>query len=302
MAFVRSSVPDAGPTAVNPALYKEALPDKLHLVVVSGPDRGRSLPLRQGEKYTIGKSPAVELCLTDPLVSREHMRLQVERETIKVLDLASRNGSFFEGARFDSIVVGVGASFVIGETELRVSADDGAHPIAASERTAFGELIGTSAAMRRVFTLLERVAPTDTAVLLHGETGTGKELAAEAIHRASSRRDGRFVVCDLAAASPALIESELFGHVKGAFTGADRDREGAFRQAHGGTIFLDEVGELDLKLQPRLLRALDVSKSSPWADRPTRPSTCGSSRRPTAISRPRFAPANFGPISTTVSP
>ena len=152
---------------------------------------------------------------------------------------------------------------MIGETELRVAAGEGAYQVPPSERAAFGDLIGTSAAMRSVFTLLERVAPTDTAVLIHGETGTGKELAAEAIHRASNRREGRFVVCDLAASSPALIESELFGHVKGAFTGADRDREGAFRQAQGGTIFLDEIGELDLKLQPRLLRALERKQIKP---------------------------------------
>jgi two-component system, NtrC family, nitrogen regulation response regulator GlnG len=248
---------------VSPALYKPVLPDKLHLEVVSGPDRGRSLTLRRGERYIVGKSPTCELPVTDALVSRQHLRLDVGPSGVTISDLASRNGSFFQGARFETIVVSAGASVVIGETELMVTAEGAKYDLAPSDVTRFGDLIGTSVAMRRVFALLERVAPSDSAVLLQGETGSGKELAAEAIHRASGRREGPFVVCDLAASAPTLIESELFGHVKGAFTGADRDRDGSFRQAEGGTIFLDEIGELDLSLQPRLLRALERKQVKP---------------------------------------
>ena len=132
-----------------------------------------------------------------------------------------------------------------------------------SEATRFGELRGTSLAMRHLFAVLERVAQTEAAVLILGETGTGKELAAEAIHAAGSRRGGPFVVCDLAGVARSLIESELFGHVRGAFTGADRERDGAFAQAGGGTIFIDEVAELELHAQPRLLRALERRQVKP---------------------------------------
>ncbi len=132
-----------------------------------------------------------------------------------------------------------------------------------NEPDRFGGLLGTSAAMRELFALLERLAPSDVPVLLEGETGTGKELAAQAIHAASSRKSGPFVVCDLAGATRSLFESELFGHLRGAFTGADRDRAGAFAQAHGGTLFIDEVGELALDAQPRLLRALEQRQVKP---------------------------------------
>jgi two-component system nitrogen regulation response regulator GlnG len=248
---------------VSPALYKSVLPDELHLDVVSGPDRGRSLSLRKGQRYVVGKSPNCDLPVTDRQVSREHLSLEVGGDAITIRDLGSRNGSFFQGARFESIVVRTGASVVIGETELAVSTGGAKEDVAPSGLTHFGELIGTSTPMRRAFALLERVAPTDSVVLLQGETGSGKELAAEAIHRASGRSKGPFVVCDVGAYTPSLIESELFGHVKGAFTGADRDREGAFRQADGGSIFLDEIGELELGLQPRLLRALERRQVKP---------------------------------------
>jgi DNA-binding NtrC family response regulator len=239
------------------------LPEELRLDVVSGPDRGHTLALRKGQRYVLGKAPTCDLPITDRLVSREHLSLDVGDDSITIRDLGSKNGSFFQGARFESIVVTTGASVVIGGTELAVSAKGAKQDIAPSALTQFGDLIGASEAMRRAFALLERVAPTDSAVLLQGETGSGKELAAEAIHRASGRSKGPFVVCDVAAYAPSLIESELFGHVKGAFTGADRDREGAFRQADGGTIFLDEIGELELGLQPRLLRALERRQVKP---------------------------------------
>ena len=129
--------------------------------------------------------------------------------------------------------------------------------IPVSSRDRFGGLLGGSAAMRRVFAILERIAPTDTTLLVEGETGTGKELVAEGVHEESQRSGGPFVVFDCSAVSPNLIESELFGHVKGAFTGAIGDRAGAFEAADGGTLFLDEVGELPLDLQPKLLRALE---------------------------------------------
>jgi two-component system nitrogen regulation response regulator GlnG len=140
-----------------------------------------------------------------------------------------------------------------------------------AEITRFGGLSGASRPMRELFALLARAARSEAIVLLEGETGTGKEVAAEAIHAASPRAAGPFVVCDLAGAARTLIESELFGHVRGAFTGADRERDGAFAQAASGTIFIDEVAELELALQPRLLRALERRQVKPvggsaWRD------------------------------------
>jgi len=129
-----------------------------------------------------------------------------------------------------------------------------------SRRRKFGELIGSSEAMRRAYALLERAAEVDITVLIEGETGTGKELAAKAIHRNSVRGSGNFHIVDCGAVSPTLIEAELFGHVRGSFTGADRDRTGAFEIAHQGTLFFDEIGELPLPLQPKLLRAIETRK------------------------------------------
>jgi DNA-binding NtrC family response regulator len=124
----------------------------------------------------------------------------------------------------------------------------------------FGELFGESLAMREVFAVLERVAPTDVTVLIEGESGTGKEVAARSIHAASARSRGPYVVFDCSAVPRELAESELFGHKRGAFSGAVSDRAGAFQRAHGGTICLDEIGELPLDLQPKLLRVLETNQ------------------------------------------
>jgi transcriptional regulator with PAS, ATPase and Fis domain len=131
--------------------------------------------------------------------------------------------------------------------------------------------------MNRVFDVMEKVAETDATVLLSGETGTGKDLVARAIHYAGSRRDHRFVAQNCGALPDTLLESELFGHKRGAFTGAHADKKGLFEIAHGGTIFLDEVGETEPGMQVRLLRVL-------WARRRPARWTCASLRPPTAIS------------------
>jgi DNA-binding NtrC family response regulator len=236
------------------------LPSDLKLVVVSGPDRGLTLPLRPG-RYVVGQADGCALTLHDPQVSRQHLEVVVDDSEVMLRDLGSSNGSFFDGARFQALAIGIGAQVQIGGTELRVVSELAALPPSTVDQ--FGELLGRTAIMRQLFTILERVAASDTAILLHGETGVGKELAAEAIHEHSTRASGPFVICDLAGVPPSLIESELFGHVRGAFTGADRDREGAFVQADGGTIFLDEIGELGPEVQPRLLRALERRQVKP---------------------------------------
>jgi DNA-binding NtrC family response regulator len=238
------------------------MPTRLRLLVLSGPDQGKQLELARGT-YLVGKAPGCALVLSDGAVSRQHLELQVAESGVVVKDLNSTNGSFFGGARFSVVTVGAGAVVTIGATELKLAPVERTHAILPSASDRFGRLLGRSLRMREVFAVLELVAQSDVAVLVEGETGTGKELCAEAIRGAGSRARGPFVICDLAGVSRSLIESELFGHVRGAFTGADRDREGAFAQAHGGTIFIDEIGELELDAQPRLLRALEQRKVKP---------------------------------------
>jgi len=177
---------------------------------------------------------------------------------VRVKDLGSTNGSYYEGGRFAELDLAPGAVFRIGETELQIIAPERSDPIPPSEATSFGGLLGKSRKMRETFAILERAARTDATVLVNGETGTGKEVVAEAIHKQSARKNKPFIVVDCASIPANLIESELFGHVKGAYTNAVTDREGAFQAADGGTIFLDEIGEMPAALQPRLLRALET--------------------------------------------
>lgn len=226
------------------------------LVVVSGPDRGRSTELTD-HLVVVGKEPGCAIALADQAISRRHLEIEVSDGRILIRDLGSKNGSYYQGARFAAIAVGLGACFKIGSSELMIVGPDEPLPVELWEGEQFGDLVGTSVAMRRVFALLARFAATDGTVLIRGETGTGKELAAHAIHAHSDRAARPFIVGDLGSVSGGLIESELFGHLRGAFSGADRDRSGLFALAGNGTIFLDEIGELPLSDQPRLLRALD---------------------------------------------
>jgi DNA-binding NtrC family response regulator len=233
-----------------------SLAGRLRLVVVAGPDQGAWIALGE-EPAEVGSAPGSQLRLADAAVSRRHLGVAVTADGIELRDLGSKNGSYYLGARFDVIRVAPGAQVTVGTSAIAVvSEQDDPLPLHPGDR--FGRLLGHSAAMRRVFAALDRLAASDASILVVGETGTGKDLAAQAIHAVSGRRERPFVVCDLGAVPAALIESELFGHVRGAFTGADRERTGAFEQAQGGTIFLDEIGELATALQPRLLRVLET--------------------------------------------
>jgi DNA-binding NtrC family response regulator len=230
--------------------------------VVAGPDRGKSIALAPGEQL-VGKSSSCALALSDPAVSRRHLKIELSPAGVRLVDLDSKNGSYYQGARFREVVVAPGARVTVGSSEIRIASAGAPEPLAPSRADHFGALCGRSAAMREVFAVLERVARAEAPVLIEGETGTGKELCAQAIHEASGRARGRFVICDLAGVARSLIESELFGHVKGAFTGAERDRDGCFVAAHRGTLFVDEIGELEPELQPRLLRALEQKRVKP---------------------------------------
>jgi two-component system, NtrC family, response regulator GlrR len=228
---------------------------KWKLTVVSGPGAGKSVTL--SGPLAVGSAKEAGLCLDDEAVSRLHVRLTPRSEGVWVKDLGSLNGTLISGARIEQALVEREATLSIGRSLLRIAAADvdlGA-PLG-PER--FGDAVAQSETMRRVFGLLERLAPTDVPVVLLGETGTGKEVLARALHEASDRKTEPMVVVDCGAIAANLIESELFGHVKGAFTGAVSDRKGAFAQADGGTVFLDEIGELPLDLQTRLLRVLEA--------------------------------------------
>ncbi len=225
------------------------------ITVVSGPDQGAACTIA-GNRVRIGTADNNNLTLSDPRVSRHHLELQVQDRGYLVTDLQSTNGSFYRGARVKEVLLELGAEIRIGSSVLRLDrAEEQSRAVSAQQR--FGSLIGTSRAMQQVFGLLAAVSPTDATVLILGETGTGKELVAEEIHRSSPRHERPFSVVDCGALPASLIESELFGHIKGAFTGAISDREGVFERTPGGTVFLDEISELPLELQTRLLRVLD---------------------------------------------
>src|SRR3954470_14375295 len=225
-------------------------------LVIKGPDRGEQVALTN-KPVTFGSAPACDLVLTDKTVSRRHAMALLENNEVLVRDLGSTNGSFIQGSRFKEITVGFGAEIKLGRTVIKFLPEEEVVEPVESEADTFGQLIGRDVKMRRMFALLQDIAPNDATVLIEGETGTGKELIAEEIHNHSKREKGPFVVFDCGAVPRELIESALFGHVKGSFTGAVADRKGAFAEAHGGTIFLDEIGELPIDMQPSLLRALD---------------------------------------------
>jgi DNA-binding NtrC family response regulator len=204
----------------------------------------------------VGSASSAALVVAHPSVSRLHAELEPAPGGLWVRDLGSLNGTWLGGARLREAIVPFGARLRLGAVDLAVGAAEAPPP----ERWpdgAFGGLLGASPPMRELFARLARVAASPAPALVEGETGAGKELCALAVHEASPRREGPFVVVDCGALPEPLLEVELFGHAEGAFPGAGRARPGAFERASGGTIFLDGVGELPLTAQPKLLRALE---------------------------------------------
>jgi DNA-binding NtrC family response regulator len=230
------------------------------LFVATGAAKGTTLPLPQaiGERLRIGKARDNDLVLADDTVSRTHLEIELTSEGLRARDLGSRNGTRIGKARVTEVYLATGTVLRVGEVELHVRIDAAPAGLPPSVHEHFGLAIGRSLPMRRLFALLERVAPTSATVLLTGESGTGKDVLARALHANSPRHAGPFEVVDCGAIAPTLVESELFGHERGAFTGAANARAGAFERAHGGTLFLDELGELPLDLQPKLLRVLEA--------------------------------------------
>lgn len=243
-------------TAQPPADRLMLRSNKIRVEIVHGPDAGSVIEL-PGPEARVGSDPGCDLQLKDRKVSRQHLVLRIERDRIRVIDPGSRNGTTVDGVQVRDAYARPDSTIAIGGSALRLRMLSTIVELPISTRDRFGGLLGTSVAMRRLFAVLERVAPTDTTLLIEGESGTGKELAARGVHEASTRADGPFVVFDCSTASSTLLESELFGHKKGAFTGALDDRVGMFEEADGGTLFLDELGELPPDLQPKLLRVLE---------------------------------------------
>ena len=205
----------------------------------------------------MGAAPRADIEIADAAVSRLHAELELRDDGLWVRDEGSRNGTFVNGVRVESARLDDNARLGVGSTEVAVSYGARPTPIELWPEEHFGPLVGRSVPMRELFAHLSRVAATDSSVLIEGETGTGKELVAQAIHQASRRAAGPYVVVDCAAIADTLLEAELFGHVRGAFTGAVHARHGALLEADGGTVFLDEIGELPLSLQPKLLRFVE---------------------------------------------
>jgi DNA-binding NtrC family response regulator len=206
-----------------------------------------------------GKSRSCDVKLDDPLASRRHFAFEVTRNGLLVEDLESTNGTRINGVKVHVVTLSGGETIAVGSTLVRVVAASGAADRLPAA-TAFGRVLGTSAVMRRLYPLCARLAASQVPVLVEGETGVGKELMAESLHEQGSRPDSPFVVFDCTTVAPTMVEAMLFGHERGAFTGADRQRLGVFEQAHGGTLFIDEIGDLDLPLQARLLRAIERSE------------------------------------------
>ncbi|MEQ9323173.1 MAG: sigma-54-dependent Fis family transcriptional regulator, partial [Polyangiaceae bacterium] len=230
--------------------------------VVAGDDAGARVT-SEGEELSIGTARGNGLVLTDRSVSRHHCVIATTAKGFRIRDLDSTNGVKLGGYKVFTALLKSGASFRLGRTKLRFEILDEHISEPVSPEQAFGGVLGRSAAMRRIFALLPRVAASDSTVLIEGETGTGKTLLASAIHDESPRVDGPFMVVDCGAVTGTLIESHLFGHARGAFTGATEERDGAFVAARGGTVLLDEVGELPLELQPKLLRVLEERVVTP---------------------------------------
>ena len=232
------------------------------LVVVDGPDRGKSFVVDGSApgRVLIGQSPVCDVRLDDRSVSRRHVGLELADRCLRVSDLESTNGSYLGATRFVEAFWREGEVLRLGSTAIRLDVLPLPQPPPETSAEGFGALVGASPSMRRLYPLCYKLADSDVPVIIEGETGTGKEVLAEALHELGPRFGGPFVVFDCTEVPPNLVESELFGHERGAFTGAHEARLGFFEQAQGGTLLIDEIGDLSLALQPKLLRAIERSE------------------------------------------
>ncbi len=232
------------------------------LRLLEGPEAGQEVVLdgEQVLRIVVGTSPASDLRLTDPSVSRRHATIELVGRRLRIRDHDSTNGTFVDGVAVVDAFLRGGEIVRLAGTALRVDEVGPYREHTLPGGVQFGRVIGASPAMRVLYPLCDRLAKSDVAVVIEGETGTGKEQLAEALHEEGRRATKPFVVFDCTAVAPSLIESELFGHEKGAFTGSVGQRKGVFERADGGTLLIDEIGDLPLELQPKLLRAIERSE------------------------------------------
>jgi transcriptional regulator with PAS, ATPase and Fis domain len=229
---------------------------RTRIAVTRGPDQGLALDAA-GRTLLIGTAEDCDIRLSDDTVSRRHCEIELFESGFRVRDSGSTNGVRCGGLRVLDIVGSAAVELNLGETTIAVTPLEQVENRDRVVEHRFYDLLGQSRRMRELFARLELLANSTLSVLIEGETGTGKDVVAESLHRASPRAQGPFVVFDCSAIAPNLVESELFGHERGAFTGAVGARAGVFEEADGGTLFLDEIGELPKELQPKLLRALE---------------------------------------------
>ncbi len=256
MAHVMNSSADRGGTQINAAVVPAGPTTVPKIAAVSGPAKGAALALAH-TTATAGRHSTNDLVLNDPAVSSVHLELTRVGDKVRVRDAGSTNGTWIGPHRVTEIELATGAELTVGGTLLRFDTDSGGSAAAVSTAEAFGEIVGRSTVMRELFATLERVAPKNLSVLVQGETGTGKEEVARAVHARSQRAQRPFIVIDASTLPETLAESLLFGHEKGAFTGAERRSVGLFEAADGGTVFLDEIGELPPAIQAKFLRVLE---------------------------------------------
>ncbi len=240
------------------------------LAITSGPDKGKRVVLdgRSTTRALVGQSEVCDVRLADREVSRRHAAFDHLGSSLRLTDLGSTNGTFVDRVRVVEALLTGGEMVRVGSSVLRIDdadadssqAPSSSSPSVAPRPTGFGRVVGASRALVALYPLFERLAAATVPVVIEGETGTGKEALAEALHEMGPRAKRPFIIFDCTAVPPALIESELFGHERGAFTGATGSRRGVFEQAHGGTLFIDEIGDLELSLQPKLLRAIERSE------------------------------------------
>ena len=209
------------------------------------------------EEVSLGAMSDNDVVVKDDTASRYHCKIVQEDSGYVLVDLRSTNGTFINKTRIREAFLTPGATVAVGQTRLRFNAQEEQVKILPSDSDRCGDIIGRNAGMRQLYSIIEKISPSATTVVVEGETGTGKEVVAQTIHKLSPRAKGPIIIFDCGAVPPNLVESELFGHEKGSFTGAVMTRQGLFEMADGGTLFLDELGELPIDLQPKLLRVLE---------------------------------------------
>jgi DNA-binding NtrC family response regulator len=238
-------------------VYSEAT-----IQIVDGERAGAEHPLGP-ETLVVGSSSHCDIVLPDERVSRRHLEISLTPRGFVARDLGSTNGTYLGSWRIHEVPLAEGMRLRVGDTTLAVVASGKEAGVALGEPGELGDVVAYSPRMRVVTELIAKVAPRETPVLIMGETGTGKQVVAETLHARSRRSGGPFVTVDCGSIPKTLMAAELFGHERGAFTGADTARAGLVAEANGGTLFLDEVGELPLELQPVLLRLIDSREARP---------------------------------------